>query len=173
MPTNGTDHPDRKLLERLHDGDLENAERDRLERHLEVCTACRAYVEEMDRVGEVLREEMTEVVRAERLDPLWEGIERSIERPQEHLAKKFRNALWGQGCLPRPAFVMGTVLVLSLAFLIPILKIDPSGTATQCIVDSVDPGESSVVVLYNEATDTTVLWVIEEAPTADALYDQI
>ncbi len=172
MPSNETGHPDRELLERFHDGDLEIAERDRLDSHLKACTACRIYVEELGRVGEVLREEIREAVRAEKLDPLWEGIERSVERPREGLVKRLRDALWGEGWLPRPAFAMGTVLVLCLAILIPILRIDPSRAATQCIVDSVDPGESSVVVLYNEATDTTVLWVIEEAPN-DGLYDPI
>ncbi len=172
MPSHETGHPDRELLERFHDGDLEEAERDRLESHLKACTACRIYVEELDRIGAALREEISEAVQAERLDPLWEGIAGSIERPREPLSKRLRAWLWGEGWMPRPAFAMVTVLVLSLAILIPILKIDPSRAATQCIVDSVDPGESSVVVLYNEATDTTVLWVIEEAPN-NGLYEPI
>lgn len=172
MPTNRTDHPDRELLERFHDGDLEKAEKARLEAHLEVCAACRVYVEEMGRIGEALRQEVGEVVGTEGLDPLWERIESSIERPRESLLDRLRAVLWGQGWMPRPAFVMGTVLVLCLAIIIPVLRIGPSSAATQCIVESVDPGESPVVVLYNEATDTTVLWVMEEAPK-NGILDQI
>ena len=172
MPTKGADHPDRELLERLHDGDLGKAQRERLEGHLEVCTACRIYVDEIDRVGEAVREEIREVVQAEELDPLWERIERSVERPGKRLVQRLRAILWGEGWMPKPGFVMGAILVLCLAILIPTLRIAPPLAATQCVVESVDPGESPVVVLYNEATDTTVLWVIEEAPN-DGLYDRI
>ena len=160
-------HPSREMIEQYHDGELEDAARAEVSRHLERCSECAARLEESAVIGEVLRKGINHAVGAEDLDRLWEGIGSSIEPGRVESAgpglfERLRALLIPGGRLLRPALAVAAAVILSVAILLLTVGEEGAVSARQCIVESIDTEEATLVLLHAEATDTTILWLIEE-----------
>lgn len=160
-------HPSRELIERYHDGELEGAARVDVSRHLESCSECAVRLEESAVIGEALRSGIDHAVGSEDLDRLWGVIVSSIEPGRGEsdgpgLFDRFRELLMPGGRLLRPALAVAAAVILSVAILLRTVGEEGPVPARQCIVESIDTEEATLVLLHAEATDTTILWLIEE-----------
>ena len=168
MVNRGDGHPSRELIERYHDGELEGAARAEMEGHLEGCPECMSCLEEATGIGEALRAGIDHAVGSEDLDRLWGGIASSVEPGRgvapagPGLFDRLRDALMPGGRLLRPVLAAAAAVILCVAILLRTVGEDGPVPERQCIVESIDTEEATLVLLHAEATDTTILWLIEE-----------
>jgi anti-sigma factor RsiW len=151
-------------LDAYHDGELSGFARARVARHLRRCPACRADLEGLTAVGELVRETAG---NAPRLD-LWTGLAPRLaaldaRRRPELLGGSWQEAL--QALLaPRPARIAALLAVLLLLFVFSLGRPEPQPSE---VVQWLSPQavDHEVVVLPHGAEDPTVIWVTD--PEAD------
>lgn len=167
------------LLERYHDGELKRARRERVEGHLKGCAACRAHMEQLESLREMIALPVEEALDRVDLDSLWPEISiraRSSERvPWLERMQVWLGEFWG---VQRPLVLAGAAAAcMTLLIAVPLLKgpigardgprTGPGSSAiaiNEVIVDSLQSGEHDMVLVNVHPEDmTTVIWLLGDS----------
>lgn len=156
----------RRLLDSYHDRQLRGRKFDEVSEHLRECENCSSELEKLQCVSRALKEHYAGAVGAEDLAGVWarvdEAVRASDEYPPESLLDRLIRILW----IPKPAWVavgaVAVAIVLALAYLPD--KQAPTLAANDCIIDSVDSEDCSVMVYEVGDSKLKVIWVMEQRP---------
>lgn len=154
----------RELLDRFYDRELRGKKREAVSEHLRRCENCAGELEKLERMGRMLKTHCEELAGSEDLSMVWERVCAAIDEPAAAEPEPFREKLARLFWLPRPAWAavaaVAVVLVLVLAY-IPGQQA-PTLAANDCIIDSVEAENCSVMVYETGDTKMKVIWVMEQ-----------
>ena len=157
----------RRLLDSYHDRQLGGKKYDDMSEHLRGCESCSAELEKLQRLSRALKERYDDAAAGEEVSfsRVWAGVDVAIdareERPAESLLDRFLTALWP----PRPA--LATVAVAAVLIVV-VFAFMPSGTQTpvlaanDCVIDSIDTRDYSVMVYEIGDSQMKVIWVMDQ-----------
>ena len=163
-------HPAGEVLERLHDGQIEDAERASVEGHVRDCGDCDGRLADLTRVAGVLRELGERDAEAFDGDRVWARLAPQLTAPPS-AADRFQRWLASM----RPLHLAGglAVAAAAVALLFPAGVEDngvppevapPAAVAVdnECLVDSVEAGEGDSVLIGRTAGSegATVIWLL-------------
>jgi hypothetical protein len=157
----------RALLDGYHDRQLRGRKFDEVSEHLRQCENCSGELEKLQCISRVLKEHYDGAVAREDLSQVWTRVDAAVGASDvygsESLLERLVRILW----IPRPAWAaVGAVaiaIVLALAYL-PGDKQAPVLAANECIIDSVDAEDCSVMVYEIGDSKMMVIWVMEQQP---------
>jgi len=149
-------------LDAYLDGELSVFGRARVGRHLRRCATCRADLESLGQVGELVRE----AAGALPLLDLWTHLAPRLSGLDERRRSGLLGGSWRevlQGLLvPRPVRVAALLAALLLLFLFSLGRPEPQPSET---VEWLAPqADHEVVVLPAGAEDPMVIWVTDPEP---------
>ncbi len=153
-----------KLLTLYHDGELSPKERSTFERHLAKCPACRAKLEKLKALDELVRDGEAERVP----DPghhYWSSfalrVTKRLQKPHTHLIRRPRPKLFSWRLLPYLS--AGVAVVIAIVIVFPLLKQSPTKFKGEEGVKI--ESQASDLYLEREAGESTV------APSSPAARD--
>ena len=158
------------------DGELSPSQSEAVQAHVASCRACAETRRQLDKIHRTLKSSLD--AEAARIDflPFWREVQSRINRkrsPIEHMMD------WGRDILsaPRvawaiPAVIIVLIGVLSLDAYLPGWKFGAARNSFAA-VDSIDAHGSSVALLRENETKTTVIWLYQdEEGENDAAADE-
>jgi hypothetical protein len=153
----------KELIERFHDRELRGEEHDSVSKHLEQCENCSHELEKLDRMSSALKAHYEKLEASQDFSGLWNRVSEAIEE-DEARPKALRERLSKIFTLPKRvaalAAAMATAIVLIFFYLSGGPK--PALAANDCIIDSVDAENCSVMVYETGSTKMKIIWVMEE-----------
>jgi hypothetical protein len=154
-----------RLLDSYHDRQLRGRKFDDVSEHLRECETCSSELEKLQCISRVLKEHYDSAVGAEDLSKIWARVDAVVgasdEDRSESLLDKIARILW----IPKPAWVLVGAAALAVAIALAYLPGGPPREAVaenDCIIDSVDAHDSSVMVYELEEGRMQVIWVMEQ-----------
>ena len=152
------------MLERLYDRELSGRKLRALSEHLGQCENCSKELEQLNRMGRMLKEHFEERLLPEGLSRLSDRVLAAIEEPvvpepESPLAQFIRIF-----ALPKPAWAAVGVVAVALVFALAYLPGNhgPTLAANDCIIDNVNAENCSVMVYEVGDTKMKVIWVMEQ-----------
>ncbi len=152
----------RQALESFYDEELRGNELNAVERHLEHCEDCSNELKKLQRAGEMLRSHYKKVAVSEDLSDVWNRVNvATIESPEP---EPFREKLARIFSVPRPAWAAVAVIALIIIGALSYLPGDKISTfaANDCIIDSVESEDYSVMVYEVGDSGMKVIWLMEQ-----------
>lgn len=157
----------RELIERRLDEPLSPAERESVQSHVPVCSACGAAQRQLQSIDGALKSVLAAEAARVEFASFWDGIERRLNGRRPWFPA------WRDRWLvfPRPAWTVPAVIavllaVLSLESYWPGRRGDaPRGRFAS--VDSIDAHGRSVALVRENETRTTVIWLYNEREGED------
>lgn len=155
----------RDLIGSWLDGELSPSQSEAVRMHVAACTACGEERRRLEKLNAMLQTSLgAEAARVDFL-PFWRGVQNRINRQPS----RFEELLdWTRGLVtaPRAAWVIPAVIVV----LIGVLSLDSyfpgfrfgASRNTFAAVDSIDAHGSSVALLRENETKTTVIWLYQD-----------
>jgi anti-sigma factor RsiW len=159
-----------RLLERYYDRRLSGGKFDEISEHLRQCEDCSSELEKLECLGRALRAHFKDTVADEDLARVWKGVDAAVGATsvagQESILDRIARVLW----IPKPAWaavtVVAVLIVLALAYLPG--NQTPTLAANDCIIDSVDSEDCSVMVYEVGDSKMKIIWVMEQQQLAKA-----
>jgi len=155
------------LLGAWLDGELPKRKAGRIAEHLESCPVCRAEVDRIRAVRNLLREGFSAAVAVEdgALSSLHERIMRQIPFVKGGDTRgPERTRFWTPILRFRPVTLTLTVTVLlvSAVFFVvykPAPTVIKTSSVNDCIVEDVESGDRTILLFKTHGSDMTVIWV--------------
>ena len=159
----------RRLLDGYYDRQLHGRKFDAVSEHLHQCDACSGELEKLERMGRMLKEHYKGVAGAEDLSAVWARVDAATEAVLQHPPEPLLDRLVRIFSIPRPAggavALVAVVLVVALAYM-PGDQTPPTLAANDCIIDSVDAEDCSVMVYEVGDSKMKIIWVMGQQPAA-------
>lgn len=154
------------------DGELQEARRRRLEAHVGSCQRCSAELERLRALRGHLHRSLTVSLPDEDALRFWDNVERKIleaKVPRWWTLDRVRELFWSYPKLGwASAVVLGTMILLFTADLLlrpsipPQAPLGPSSARPHAVVESVEGGPNSSVVLFSSPDQQLkIIWVLE------------
>ncbi len=165
-----------RLLDSYHDRQLRGRKFDDVREHLRECENCSGELERLQCLSRALKERYEgAVVGAEDFSRVWAGVDAAMGvqegRPAESLLDRLAAILW----IPRPAWAavaaVAVLIVMVFAYM-PDDRQTPVMAANDCIIDSVDAQDCSVMVYEVGDSGMKVIWIMDRQPTSDSLGEE-
>ena len=161
----------RRLLDSYHDRQLGGKKYDDVSEHLRGCESCSAELEKLQRLSRALKERYEDAVAGEEdFSRVWAGVDAAMdareERPAESLLDRLVAALW----ISRPALAAAAavaVLIVIVFAYMPGDRLTPVMAANDCVIDSVDTQDYSVMVYEIGDSQMKVIWVMDQQSDPD------
>lgn len=155
----------RRLLDGYHDRQLRGRKFDEVGEHLRWCEGCSKELERLERISSVLKQHYEGAVGAEDFSRMWAGVDAAVREtassPSESLLDRLAAILW----IPKPAWAVvvaaAIVIVMVFAYL-PDDRQAPVLAANDCIIDSVDAQDCSVMVYEVGDSKMKVIWIMDQ-----------
>lgn len=152
----------RQALESFYDKELRGDELKAVERHLDQCDDCSNELKKLQKAGEMLRSHYERVAVSEDLSDVWNRVNvATIELPKpEPLREKLTRIF----SVPKPAWAAVGIIALVIIGVLSYLPGDRISTfaANDCIIDSVESEDYSVMVYEVGDTGMKVIWLMEQ-----------
>lgn len=154
------------------DGELRQARRQRVESHLGSCQSCSAELDRLRRLRDHLHRSMAVSLSGQDAGRFWEHVERKIREtkaPRWWTLDRVRELFWFYPKLKWASVaVLGTTVLLFTADLVlrpaipPPTPLGPSSARLHTVVESVEGGPNSSVVLFSSPDQQLkIIWVLE------------
>lgn len=154
------------------DGELQEARRQPLEAHLGSCQRCSDELGRLRTLRDHLRHSLAVSLPGQDARQFWDNVERKIlegKAPRWWTLDRVRELLWSYPKLKwAPAVVLGTTILLFTADLLlrpsvpPQAPLGPSSARPHTVVESVEGGPNSSVVLFSSPDQQLkIIWVLE------------
>jgi len=155
----------RDLIGNWLDGELEASQSETVRAHVADCAACAETRRQLEKLQVMLQKSLSaDAARVEFL-PFWREVQSRINR-RPSLSESVLD--WGRSLLtaPRAAWLIPAVIIvligiLSLDSYLPGFKFGASRNSFAA-VDSIDAHGSSVALLRENETKTTVIWLYQD-----------
>jgi anti-sigma factor RsiW len=161
----------RPLLPLFFDGELEARQMRSVALHSTRCPECEQELRHFERVQDVVAAHISAMVDDVDLGQIWSGIAPRLESRTPSLARRLR-AWWDErefGWAVRgPAFA-GAAAALLLALVVwqrsetPPAPEIASRVDNSAVLDSVQSNVDSLALVTDEETNTTLLWIMDDA----------
>ncbi len=154
------------------DGELQQARRQRVEAHVGSCQSCSAELDRLQRLRDQLHRNLAVSLSGQDADRFWEHVERKIQEakaPRWWTLDRVRELFWFYPKLKWASVaVLGTTVLLLTADLVlrpailPPTPLGPSSERLHTVVESVEGGPNSSVVLFSSPDQQLkIIWVLE------------
>ena len=152
--------PSEETLQAYHDGELGFLARRRVERQIASSVEAQEQLRGLALVGELVRESQSATVAPD----LWSEIARELPpRPIEVEAEARPGFAEALGWIFRPAgAAAAAAAAMAVAAIFVLSGSEPAGVAD--VVQYLDPGENSVMLLQGE-DEATIIWIMEPVAT--------
>jgi hypothetical protein len=153
-----------RLLDSYHDRQLRGRKFDEVSEHLRECENCSSELEKLQCISRVLKEHYDGAVGLEDFSRVWAGVDAAVgtsdEYQSESVLDKLTRILW----IPKPAWAVVGVAAMAVVMVLAYLPGGPPDTlaANDCIIDSVDVHDCSVMVYEVDDGKMQVIWVMEQ-----------
>ncbi len=169
----------RPLLDRYHDDALAAGPQEFVTRHLSTCEDCAAERAGLAALRSVLRGPVDAELADHPADVMWSRVSAELDRfatqklGSAHLATQQAQRAWRMWA--RPALAMGTAAVLFTVALVaqPQDPQDVNVAKDTFTIDHIETGDGGVLVYETEATDMTIIWIIDAEEPPGAAGDQV
>lgn len=156
----------RELLDRYYDRELYGSESEAVRLHLKNCANCSNELRKLERIGHMLRAHSEAVVETEDFSGVWDRVAPALGSPVD----SERLSLWEKlksifATSPRPAWAAlgaAALVILAVFAYLPFTG-QQTFAANDCIIDSVESRDSSVMVYETSDTKMKIIWVMEQA----------
>jgi anti-sigma factor RsiW len=152
----------RQALESFYDNELHGEELNAVERHLDQCEDCSNELRKLQKAGEMLRSHYEKVAASADLSDVWNRVNiATIELSQP---EPLRERLVRVFSVPKPAWAAVGIVALVIIGVLSYLPGDRISTfaANDCIIDSVESQDYSVMVYEVGDTGMKVIWLMEQ-----------
>lgn len=155
-----------KLLDSYHDRQLHGKMFDEVSEHLRQCENCSGELEKLECIGRMLKEHYSGVLGGEDLSPVWARVDEAMAASDgqggESLLDRLIRILW----IPKPAWATVVAVAVAIVLVLAYLpgKQAPTLAANDCIIDSVDAEDCSVMVYEAGDSKMKIIWVVERQP---------
>lgn len=156
----------RELLNSYYDRELHGRKFDAVSEHLHQCQGCSSEFRKLERMGQMIKAHYEGVAASEDLSDVWKRVDAAIgKEPAVHEPEPLRDRLTRIFLIPKPAWAAAGVVAIALVFALSYLPGNhmPTVAANECIIDSVEAEDYSVMVYEVGDTNMKVIWVMEEA----------
>lgn len=160
------------------DGELDSRQMRAVALHGTRCPSCETELRELERLQELVSENISARVDEVDFSEFWTGVERRLGTIQVSWWRRW-SASWSDGdrgwTMRWPVFAAAAAAIAVLAFFFlvraPQLTTQPDAARLAAVdnaatIDSLDADADSVAVLSDPETRTTVLWVSEDGPVS-------
>lgn len=154
------------------DGELEEGRRERMEAHILSCQSCSAELQRLRTLQEQLRRSLAVSLPGQDADLFWQNVERKIQEAKvprwwmpgqiRELFRSHPRLLWGS------AGILGTTVLLFTADMVlrpslqPPAPLAPTDAPPRTVVESVEGGPNSSVILFSTPDQQLkIIWVLE------------
>lgn len=145
------------------DGELPDEDREKVEKHLQACHACRLLVRELEMTGSLVKDTLFRELPPEPdLTGVWEEIETQVF-PQPPLWQRIKS-LVGRPVVWLPAAVASAAAV-ALVFVLPMSREQAPMAISR--VESVSSHTGQVMMLQTASTGQPLIWILP-APDKEA-----
>ena len=155
------------------DGELEEGRRDLMNVHVLSCQSCSAELQRLQTLQEQLRRSLAVSLPGQDSDMFWQNVERKIKEakaPRWWTLDRVKELFWFYPKLKwASAAVLGTTVLLFTADLVlrpaipPPAPLGPTGTSPKTVVESVEGGPNSSVILFSTPDQQLkIIWVMEQ-----------
>ncbi len=155
------------------DGELGQARRQRVESHLGSCQSCSAELDRLRRLRDQLHRSMAVSLSGQDAGRFWEHVERKIREakaPRWWTLDRVRELFWFYPKLKWASVAaLGTTVLLFTADLVlrpaipPPTPLGPTDTRPRTVVESVEGGPNSSVMLFSTPDQKLkIIWVLEQ-----------
>ena len=152
-----------KLLDLFVDGELEARLMRAVALHVTRCAPCEALLQQIERLQDALADAMTDAVADVDFSRFWPSIAGRVDTAQRSwrgLRGRVRELAW------RPTLVAGAMAaalaVSAIALWRELPAAAPRVVNNQARIDALTSDASSVTLLSESKTNTTVIWVSDE-----------
>lgn len=154
----------RELLDSFYDNELHGTKLDLVSEHLRLCKDCSKELEGLERTGEMLRTHYEKVAMSEDLSALWNRVDAATGADLSPEPGSLREKLVRIFSIPRPAWAAVSLIALAIVITLSYLPGNNISTlaANDCIIDSVESEDYSVMVYEVGDTGMKVIWVMEQ-----------
>jgi anti-sigma factor RsiW len=154
----------RQWLGSFYDRELHGSKFDVVEKHVRECASCAAELKKLERTSEMLRAHYANVAASADLSDVWNRVDAAVAEFPEREAESFRERLIRIFSVPKPAWAAVGLVAIALIIAVSILPNDKNSTfaANDCIIDSVESEDYSVMVYEVGDTRMKVIWVMEQ-----------
>jgi hypothetical protein len=152
-----------RLIGRYFDGELPSRKSARVERHIQSCATCLGDLERLKEMRGLLRKGFKSSLVDDGVDfgALLERIKDGTGKMTEpgRPAKSLENGLWVKKVLLPMAAVLALVISVTFKIYNPPAPVIKTALSNDCIVDSIDGGDSTVIMFKTHESEMTVIWV--------------
>ena len=154
----------KELLDRFYDNELHEKKYDAVDEHLRTCEECSHEFRKLERVGTMLKEHYERLAASEDLSGIWDRVDAATATPAVDESEPLVNRFVRMLSIPRPAWAAVGALAIALILVLSYLPGNHRSTfaANDCIIDSVDTEDGSVMVYEVGDTRMKIIWVMEE-----------
>ncbi len=156
----------RELLDRYYDRELRGSESEAVRLHLKKCANCSNELRKLEQIGQMLRARSEAIILAEDFAGVWDRVAPALDSPvgseRVSLWEKLKNIF---AASPGPAWAAlgaAALVVLAVFAYLPFTE-QQTFAANDCIIDSVESRDSSVMVYETSVTKMKIIWVMEQA----------
>ncbi len=157
----------RRLLDSYHDRQLRGRKFDEISEHLRQCGNCSTELEKLECISGVLQTHYKNIVADEDLSQIWAQVDSAVSVSSgpgpESVFDKLVRILW----IPGPAWAAVGVAAIAIFLVLAYLPGNqaPTLAANDCIIDSVDSEDCSVMVYEVGESKMKIIWVMEQQST--------
>jgi hypothetical protein len=154
----------RELLDSFYDNELRGSKFDAVSEHLGLCEDCSKELKGLERTGEVLRTHYEKIAMSEDLSGLWDRVDAATAADIATEPESLREKLARIFSIPRPAWAAVGLIAIAIVITLSYLPGDKISTfaANDCIIDTVESEDHSVMVYEVGDTGMKVIWVMEQ-----------
>jgi Putative zinc-finger len=173
----------RPLLPLFFDGELEARQMRAVALHSTRCVECEGELRQLERLQERVASHVAAMVDSVDLAQVWAGVAPRLERRPPSLLERWRvwweehHSGWGVRGPAFAAVAIATLLVLAVwqrepATLKPELARTTKTIDNSAVLDSMQSSVDSVALVTDADTNTTLLWIMDDAAAGDQTADQ-
>ncbi len=155
------------LIERYHDNELSERQREEIENHLSTCIDCKRELESLEGLSVLIREYGSSATEEGTFEKVWYGVREGMRDTTVgaiHELPLPRNKVWHSvKLLYRPLLVAALLVLLVLAWLLyPDKTKELSETKSGLVVvESVESSPGGVIVFNTNGGSVAVIWLFE------------
>ncbi|RJP18523.1 MAG: hypothetical protein C4520_14345 [Candidatus Abyssobacteria bacterium SURF_5] len=152
----------RGLLERFHDKELDERDSKSVAEHLEGCALCSRDLAKLEHVSGIVKTHYDMISASQNFTGMWARINSSLDAAAP--APAHRRVLTELLRFPKP--VWATIGAVAAAVLLLFVYLpgtqEPAIAANDCIIDTVEAEDSSVMVFETDDTKMKIIWVMNQ-----------
>jgi hypothetical protein len=153
----------RGLLEKFHDKELREGDYQAVAEHLKGCGGCSKEMEKLVRISGIVVNHYNTLSAGEDFSGLWSRIATGMDIAA-HEPSVWRRGLGKIFWIPKPVWATIGAVAVALLVLFAYLPVTqhPAVASNDCIIDTVEADNSSVMVYETDQTKMKIIWVTEQ-----------